>query len=591
MKKTFFAMSGIPRSGSTVLAAILNQNPETQVSTTSGLVNALDGLANTWHSAGLLDANDKDRSKLAKTMRGMIDAFYEDEPAPVIIDKSRGWSIPQITGAMNQVLGRPMKIVCTVRNVPDCAASFVRIAKPSDLDAFMANGQLMDHLRAAYISLQEGFNFAPDQMLFVDYDDLISDPQLQLDRIHEFLELAPFTYDLNAIDGSTVSEDDENLHGYAGMHDVKPKLERLHNEDARAILGYHYSKFQQPSFWKGEDAPNRELDLLDVQLAASTVGDFEEGEKLANQLEEERPSDHRAAYNRGWYRLRQGNIQEGYRLMDRGRIEGVFGNKMPDTPAPLWDGVSKGVILLNLEGGLGDQIHQVRYAKDIVAKGNKVVVACTGSVAALFIDVEGVSAVIQHEAIFGIYHDFWTPGMSVVVPLGFSLEDISGIPYITKPAYTANKKPRIGLRWSGNPRFESEQHRVFSPQLMFDAVKDIDADFISLQRDADTEVCPSWVKEVDLASWDHTRHAIASCDLIITSCTSVSHLAAAMGVETWVAQPIMPYYMYSMDIQDSNGFDVCPYYSSMKLFRQKTFGDWSEPFNEIKDRLAVRYPV
>ena len=44
MNKTLHFLSGIPRSGSTVLAAILNQNPETHVSTTSGLVHALDGL-------------------------------------------------------------------------------------------------------------------------------------------------------------------------------------------------------------------------------------------------------------------------------------------------------------------------------------------------------------------------------------------------------------------------------------------------------------------------------------------------------------------------------------------------------------------
>ena len=55
-------MSGVPRSGSTVLAAILNQNPETHVSTTSGLVHAVDSLANIWHSQGLLGENDKERT-------------------------------------------------------------------------------------------------------------------------------------------------------------------------------------------------------------------------------------------------------------------------------------------------------------------------------------------------------------------------------------------------------------------------------------------------------------------------------------------------------------------------------------------------
>jgi sulfotransferase len=228
MKKTLHFLSGIPRSGSTVLAAILNQNPMTHVSTTSGLVHALDGLANTWHSAGLLNENDPQRTKLAQTMRGAIDAFYEDTDKPVVIDKSRGWPIGQIMGAMTQVLDRQPKIIATVRSVPDCAASFIRIAKPTDLDEFMASGQLMDHLKAAYISLQNGYEYAPENFLFVEYEDLLAEPKAQLARIHEFLGLPEFEYDFNNIDGSTVAEDDENLHGTIGMHEVKPVLAPQH---------------------------------------------------------------------------------------------------------------------------------------------------------------------------------------------------------------------------------------------------------------------------------------------------------------------------------------------------------------------------
>ena len=66
-------MSGIPRSGSTVLAAILNQNKQTHVSATSGLVFALKGMADTWESTGLLKADDKNHEKLAKSMGAVID--------------------------------------------------------------------------------------------------------------------------------------------------------------------------------------------------------------------------------------------------------------------------------------------------------------------------------------------------------------------------------------------------------------------------------------------------------------------------------------------------------------------------------------
>lgn len=582
MNKTLHFLSGIPRSGSTVLAAILNQNPMTHVSTTSGLVHALDGLANTWHSAGLLNENDPERTKLAQTMRGAIDAFYEDTEAPVIIDKSRGWPIAQIMAAMSQVLGHQPKIIATVRSVPDCAASFIRVAKPENLDEFMYSGQLMDHLKAAYISLQNGYNFAPENFLFVEYEDLLADPKAQLARIHAFLELPDFSYDFDNIDGSTVAEDDENLHGHAGMHDVKPKLEAQHKQDPKDLLKSHYGSFCQPEFWLETPRTTPELHALDLQLAASTTGDFQEGWRLAQQLEAEEPTNHRAAYNRGWYYLRQGQIQKGYQLMDRGRVAGVFGNKHPDVPTQQWDGKTKGIVLLNLEGGLGDQIHQVRYAKYIAARGCKVIVACTGSLASLFVGVEGVSSVIQHEAVFGIYHDFWVAGMSAVVPLGFELADISGAPYMTKPTTIKGRKKRIGLRWQGSTQFEHEHHKAFPYELMFAAVKDADAEFISLQRDAGVEAAPGWVKPVPLNSWEDTRAAVASCDLVISSCTSVSHLSAAMGVETWVITPVMPYFLYALE------GEATPYYDSMKLMRQEVFGDWQAPFDRIKDRLGEK---
>ena len=582
MNKTLHFLSGIPRSGSTVLAAILNQNPMTHVSTTSGLVHALDGLANTWHSAGLLNENDPERKKLAQTMRGAIDAFYEDTEAPVIIDKSRGWPIAQIMAAMSQVLGHQPKIIATVRSVPDCAASFIRVAKPENLDEFMYSGQLMDHLKAAYISLQNGYNFAPENFLFVEYEDLLADPKAQLARIHAFLGLPDFSYDFDNIDGSTVAEDDENLHGHAGMHDVKPKLEAQHKQDPKDLLKSHYGSFCQPEFWLDKPRTTPELHALDLQLAASTTGDFAEGWRLAQQLEAEEPNNHRAAYNRGWYYLRQGQIQKGYSLMDRGRVAGVFGNKHPDVPTRQWDGKTKGIVLLNLEGGLGDQIHQVRYAKHIAARGCKVIVACTGSLASLFVGVEGVSSVIQHEAVFGIYHDFWVAGMSAVVPLGFELADISGAPYLSKPTTIKGRKKRIGLRWQGQSQFEHEHHKKFPYELMFTAVKDADAEFISLQRDEGADACPAWVKPVPLNSWEDTRAAAASCDLVISSCTSVSHLSAAMGIETWVITPVMPYFLYALE------GEATPYYDSMKLMRQEVFGDWQAPFDRIKDRLGEK---
>jgi len=69
---------------------------------------------------------------------------------------------------------------------------------------------------------------------------------------------------------------------------------------------------------------------------------------------------------------------------------------------------------------------------------------------------------------------------------------------------------------------------------------------------------------------------------VISSCTSVSHLAAAMGVETWVVTPVMPYFLYALE------GDTCPYYDTMRLMRQEVFGDWTASFEKIKERLGEK---
>ena len=515
-------------------------------------------------------------------MRGMIDAFYEDTDKPVVIDKGRGWPIPIIMGAMTQVLGHAPKIVATVRPVPDCMASFVRVANPEDLDEFMYSGQLADHLKAAYISLQQGYEAMPECFLFVEYDNLLADPKKELDRIHEFLGLAPFEYDLSNIDGSSVKEDDENLHGYAGMHDIKPELKRLHDEKSKDVLKHHYNQFCQPEFWNDGKRTMPELDDLDLQVAAGKMGDFVEGWRLSEKLHSERPNDHRAAYNRSWYLLKQNKISEGYTQMNRGRFCGIIGEKHPDTPMPEWDGKKKGTILLYCDHGLGDQIHQVRYAKDLVARGNKVIVCCSGQLVQLFSQIEGVSAVVQYGAEYGVYHDFWVFAMMAPYYLGYEMADLSGTPYIPKPNTIKGHKKRIGLRWQGNSKFEDDHNKKFPYQLLFDAVQGADYEFISLQRDEGADACPPWVKRVPLDNWQETQAAVASCDLVISSCTSVSHLAAAMGIKTWVVIPVMGYYLYALD------GDSCPYYDCMTLFRQEVFGDWTAPFNKIKDRLGQK---
>ena len=582
MKNIYF-LSGLPRSGSTVLAGILNQHPDIHASSTSGLLDMLVGTVKAWSESLSVKASAIDKINSEKEIQRILQSICMEKYAkinkPIILDKFRGWVNPTNMKTMANVLGKKPKIIATVRNIPDCVSSMVRIAKPNNLYEFLQTSELVKHIKDSYELLSAGYSFAPECILFVDYDDLINDPKKQLDRIHTFLELPAYDgYDFNKIDGTNLRENDE-VWTVKGLHDIKPVLAKQHNNKAEDVLGRYYTTYQQTKFWLGEKSVNKPPQDIDLQLEAGLIGNFIEGNRLGEKIAKEEPWNNRAAFNRGWYEMWKGNLLEGHKLLYRGRLEKVFGNEPPQTPTPMWDGVSKGTVLLNLEGGLGDQIHCSRFAKNIAERGCEVIIASSGEIAPLFRNIKGVVAVVQHEAVFGVIHDFWVPSMSSPLLLNMEYKDVDGSPYITLPKNKTSKKMRIGLRWQGNPNFEHQQHRIFPPNKLFNAVKNSDVEFISLQRDEGAEYKPNWVTKVPLVNWGNTAEAIGSCDLVITSCTSVAHLAAAAGIPTWIIVPILPYYLWAKP------GNTTEWYDTVKLYRQSKHGDWDNVFDDIKKDL------
>lgn len=573
-------LSGLPRSGSTVLAAILNQNPKLHVTPTSGLIEIMGAIAEKWETNPSIHVQGRNDDDVIRMLRGVMNAKNETIQKPIVIDKSRGWPAPPIMKTMTKVLGQRPKIIATVRNVSDCVASFVRVVKPDNVEKFLQETHLIDVIKSSYQTLHAGMLEDPLAFCVIEYEDLISDPKGQLERIHSFLGLEPFEYDLNRIEGSVVAEKDDEIWGIPGLHNIKPKLERQHNQSSKDLLGYRYDQYNQPRFWRGETKELLPKKLLDLQLEASQRGDFKKGWEIAQQIEKTEPENNRAAYNRGLYVLMQGKLQEGMQLLARGRLEKVFGNEKPNVPTNIWSGQPNQTVLLYLEGGLGDQIHQLRFVQDIKNRNCKVIVACTGELVKLVSTVPNVMAVVVHEAAPGIYHDSWVPGMSAPICSGIEYKDVWGSAYIPAPTVIKNKL-KVGLRWQGNPKFEHDHRKYFDPKLLFDAVRGHDVEYVSLQRDEGAQHKPEWVKESKLDGWQDTQQAIAGCDLVISSCTSVAHLAAAMGKPTWIVIPVLPYYLWALPGEKT------PWYDSVRLFRQVKYDDWSSVFNSLKNELTT----
>jgi hypothetical protein len=318
---------------------------------------------------------------------------------------------------------------------------------------------------------------------------------------------------------------------------------------------------------------------LDIALQASINGHPDVSEDILRSYPEQ--DDARVVFNLGWHEMRHGNLKKGLQMMDAGRFINCFG--LPRLEGEIWrdQDLTNKTLLFRCENGYGDQIMNFRFAKDFQAMGARVVISCLPSLMPLFSRHGFVC--IDNGATPYIHYDYWVPAMSAAHILGYDSDTFPGQRYLTAEPRKLYSKPntlKVGIRWAGNPEFEHHQHRRFDPQPLIDLHEVDGVTLYSLQRDED---CIDGLPFADLRdqmkTWEDTASIIQGLDLVITSCTSIAHLSAALGKKTWVIVPILPYYAWAVPGEKS------VWYDSIRLFRQTEYGNWDEPLNNV--RLAL----
>jgi hypothetical protein len=298
-------------------------------------------------------------------------------------------------------------------------------------------------------------------------------------------------------------------------------------------------------------------------------------------------------FNRGCLLIYHGFFQEGYKCLEAGRLLNVYGNNRIPTEQPIWnhEDLHGKTVLLNMEGGLGDQIIYIRFVKDIKRLGARCIVCCSSSLIPLFSSIEGIDEIIDYTDIPLINFDFWIPSFSCSWLFGYSHHDLPNDPYI-KPMdintavwsqAVISDKIKVGIRWSGSTQFEHQQFRIFPPEKLINLYHNTQLQLYSFQRDNDVIELPDKIFDLQylLISWIDTAAAIANMDLVITSCTSVAHLASAMGKPTWVIVPILPYHIWAYE------GEYTPWYKkTTRIFRQTVFGEWDDVFEKIQHELT-----
>ncbi len=272
---------------------------------------------------------------------------------------------------------------------------------------------------------------------------------------------------------------------------------------------------------------------------------------------------------------------------------------------PVWKGedlVGRS-LLVYAEQGLGDTLQFIRYVKALKAKSShiRIIFETQSSLAPLLKLQPYIDQVVSRGERLPHCH-YQIPLMSLPYVLKTRLETIpADIPYITpdkdrlafwKKQLSQDKNVKIGICWQGNARYSTQALRraVAAKSLPLQAFKTLaeipGVSIYSLQQVDGTEQIASCDFQEKLILFDKTfdktygsfmdsAAVMQQLDVVVSVDTGVCHLAAAMGVPTWILLPFPADWRWLRNRTDS------PWYPSVRLFRQQQLGDWQTPMQDI----------
>lgn len=295
--------------------------------------------------------------------------------------------------------------------------------------------------------------------------------------------------------------------------------------------------------------------------------------------------------------LTAGRLTEGWHHYEfRWLLEPLLSTRYgPRRPPWLGQDVRGKAVLLRFEQGIGDMIQCLRYAPYIKALGATTLAGNLDSLTPAFRGVDRVLGEPAQPAEFDYYaHLYSLPRI-----FGTDVDSIPAeIPYLEVDATRRQKwarriardgKLNVGLAWAGNPAQANNRRRSIALRALMPLLDVHGVRFYALQKGAaaaEMAALPACAAIEDLgpelADFVDTAAVIGELDLVLSVCTSVAHLGGALGKPLWLLLSTPAHWLWLEGREDT------PWYPTMRLFRQRSPGDWDELVTRVKAALEAR---
>lgn len=339
-------------------------------------------------------------------------------------------------------------------------------------------------------------------------------------------------------------------------------------------------------------------------VVLQALGQYKEAMDSYNQALRLNPDFINAQWNKSLLLLLTGHLKDGWQLYET-RFQGKESIVPPrHFPKPIWLGGSSirgKTLLIHSEQGLGDTIQFSRYLPLLSDSGAQVIAAIPANLKDLFASsLRGNITWVDMKGPWPTY-DLHCPMLSLPLAFKTTLSNIPSphaylrVDHVKRQKWAAklppSTRPRIGLVWSGSTTHTNDHQRsILLSEIWTHLPKAYD--YVCVQKEL-RDVDQTFLAQHptlsffgdELSDFSETAALCANLDLLISVDTSVAHLSAALGVPTWLLLPFAPDWRWLLARDD------CPWYDSVRLFRQDQIHQWSGVLQRLSACLTQTLPT
>jgi sulfotransferase len=233
MDKQFYFLSGLPRTGSTLLSSILSQNPNIHAEGASHVCElmrqsffcSLNKQKDNWND--IISISEK-QEIVKNIIKNIPYYYYESVKKPIILDKSRIWTLPENNIVIKNFLTENPKTIVLIRPLEEIVASFVKLRRDNNWHENDLYDDLLDDGQDPIMLALQGAIWAKEnnngEFLFINYEQILFQTEKTIEKIYDFCDWPKFKHQFENIQRPFIQND--NVVNLKGLHDVRKKIDK-----------------------------------------------------------------------------------------------------------------------------------------------------------------------------------------------------------------------------------------------------------------------------------------------------------------------------------------------------------------------------